>query len=68
MRQRLQKTPLGYTEITCCAAREGEETMQALAWFGNEKVRVIQAKIPDITQDVRCRAGWTLSSSTERLR
>ena len=42
--------------------------MQALAWFGNEKVRVIEARIPDITQDVRCRAGWTLSSGTGRLR
>ena len=33
--------------------------MRALAWFGQEKVKVIDAKIPDITQDVRCRPSRT---------
>lgn len=31
--------------------RPGGETMRALAWFGAEKVKVIDAPIPDITQD-----------------
>lgn len=31
--------------------RPGGETMRALAWFGAEKVQVIDAPIPDITQD-----------------
>ena len=35
--------------------------MQALAWFGNENVKVIEARIPDITQDVRYRAVWSFS-------
>ena len=30
-------------------AREGGETMKALAWFGAGDVRVIDAPIPDIT-------------------
>jgi len=31
--------------------REDGSTMKALAWFGNEDVRVVDAPIPDITQD-----------------
>lgn len=31
--------------------REDGSTMRALAWFGKEDVRMIDAPIPDITQD-----------------
>lgn len=30
--------------------RPGEPTMKALAWFGSEDVRLIDAPIPDITE------------------
>lgn len=30
---------------------EGGKTMKALAWFGTNDVRVIDAPIPDITED-----------------
>lgn len=31
--------------------REGGETMRALAWFGNTDVRMVDAPIPDISDD-----------------
>ena len=38
--------------------REGEETMKALTFQGAKDVKVVDAQIPDITQDVRAKIGW----------
>jgi hypothetical protein len=54
----------GYTH------RDGDKTMRALAWFGNEDVRMIDAPIPDITEpeDVIIRVtGTTICGSDLHL-
>ncbi|EKM76388.1 hypothetical protein AGABI1DRAFT_63470 [Agaricus bisporus var. burnettii JB137-S8] len=52
------------------AHRPGDKTMRALAWFGNEDVRMIDAPIPDITEpeDVIIRVtGTTICGSDLHL-